>query len=198
MVGGYLTHNPLRSGFVRALRKHRTATETHAIASRRHAIAAAIAAFRTAEIDASERVVEESLRDHLALAEELKQVARLEITRVAAGRLGHRQRLPGRRPTVHLPAVPQLGPRPASKESFMTRRRVAALYGTALLGLTTCLASCGGQDGDGPFPPVRCFAERPAPLALVVGARSNVPETRFPTSRVRCCASRRSPARRSR
>ncbi|NVI91629.1 hypothetical protein [Actinomadura sp. BRA 177] len=81
MVGGYLTHNPLRSGFVRALRKHRTATETHAIASRRHAIAAAIAAFRTAEIDASERVVEESLRDHLALAEELKQVARLEITR---------------------------------------------------------------------------------------------------------------------
>ncbi|NKZ05270.1 hypothetical protein [Actinomadura latina] len=81
MVGGYLTHNPLRDGFVRALRHHRAATETHAIASRRHEIAAAISEFRTAEIEAAERVVEESIRAHLALAEELKQVARLEITR---------------------------------------------------------------------------------------------------------------------
>ncbi|NKZ05271.1 OmpA family protein [Actinomadura latina] len=62
----------------------------------------------------------------------------------------------------------------------MTQRRVTALSGAVLLCLTACLASCSQEDEAGAFPATRCFAERPAPLALVVGARSNVPETRFP------------------
>jgi hypothetical protein len=81
LVGGYLMHNPLRAAFARALRAYRSAAEVHAVASRRLAAAEAVRNFRADELVSAERIREEALQQRLALAEELKQTARLEISR---------------------------------------------------------------------------------------------------------------------
>jgi hypothetical protein len=81
ILGGFLTHNPLRATFVRALRAFRSASEAHAVASRRLALAEGVRDYRGDELESAARIREEALRERLALAEELKQTARLEISR---------------------------------------------------------------------------------------------------------------------
>lgn len=81
MIGSYLSHNPLRPAFVRAVREHRAAAERHAISVRRLRLAEAEREFFADHIQAAGRVRDEAEKVRHALAAELKQQARLELAK---------------------------------------------------------------------------------------------------------------------
>ena len=81
LIGGYLSHNPLFGAFTRAVREHGRAAERHAGSARRLRIAEAERGFFEAQIAAAERVCDEAVKARLALAAELKQLARLELAK---------------------------------------------------------------------------------------------------------------------
>jgi heme/copper-type cytochrome/quinol oxidase subunit 4 len=80
-VGAYLTHNPLHAAFARAIREHRRAAEGHALSARRLRLAEAEREFFADQMTAAVLVRDEAVQARHALAEELKQLARLEIAR---------------------------------------------------------------------------------------------------------------------
>ncbi len=81
MIGSYLSHNPLRPAFARAVREHRAAAERHAISARRLRLAEAEREFFADQITAAKRVRDEAEQARHALAAELKQQARLELAK---------------------------------------------------------------------------------------------------------------------
>jgi hypothetical protein len=81
LVGGYLNHNPLFGAFMRAKREHRAASDRHAASAGRLKMAEAERGFYEDQITAAERVRDEAIQARLALAAELKQLARLELAK---------------------------------------------------------------------------------------------------------------------
>ena len=81
LVGSYLSHNPLRAAFSRAMREHRSAAEQHATGARRLRLAEAEREFFESQLTAAEEVRKEAARARHALAAELKQRARLELAK---------------------------------------------------------------------------------------------------------------------
>jgi hypothetical protein len=79
MVGGYLSHNPLRAGFAQTAHAHRSAARRHARAVERTRQAEAEREFYVRQITAAHRVCDEAVAARHALAQELKQRARLEL-----------------------------------------------------------------------------------------------------------------------
>jgi hypothetical protein len=78
-VGAYLSHNPLRDGYVAALRGYRKATEQLAATRyRAEAEAARLLAYQ-AEFDAAAKTLAEEIAKRRALAGKLKEVARVLI-----------------------------------------------------------------------------------------------------------------------
>jgi hypothetical protein len=81
LIGGYLYHNPLVVAFRQAGSEHEKAAEAQAISARRLGLAEAEREFFTDELTAAERVRDEAILARHALAEELKQRARLEYAK---------------------------------------------------------------------------------------------------------------------
>ena len=81
LIGSYLTHNPLHNAFARAVRDHGKAAKRNAESAKRLGHAEAERAYFDNQIIAAERVRDEAIRSRLALAQELKQQARLELAK---------------------------------------------------------------------------------------------------------------------
>jgi hypothetical protein len=80
-IGAYLTHNPLHAAFARSIREHRRAAEGHALSARRLRLAEAEREFYVGQMTAALLVRDEAVQARHALAQELKQLARLEIAK---------------------------------------------------------------------------------------------------------------------
>jgi hypothetical protein len=81
LVGGYLHRNPVVAAFMHAVRQHRMASEKQALSARRLRLAEAERDYFADEMAAAERVKDEAIQARHALAEELKQRARLEYAK---------------------------------------------------------------------------------------------------------------------
>ncbi|MGW0483506.1 hypothetical protein [Nonomuraea sp. NPDC003214] len=82
-VGAYLTHNPLRSAYGRAARVHRQALGAAAAAARELALAEAARSAHANQLMAARQRLLHALQVRLALAERLKQLARVLIAQHA-------------------------------------------------------------------------------------------------------------------
>jgi hypothetical protein len=80
-IGAYLSHNPLHAAFARSIREHRRAAEGHALSARRLRLAEAEREFYVGQMTAALLVRDEAVQARHALAQELKQLARLEIAK---------------------------------------------------------------------------------------------------------------------
>jgi len=81
LVGAYLTHNPMHAAFTRAVSEHRTAAKRHATSGKQLKMAEAEREFYEGQLSAARLVRDEAEQDRRAMAEELKQLARLEIVK---------------------------------------------------------------------------------------------------------------------
>jgi hypothetical protein len=81
VVGAYLTHNPLHAAFTRAVSEHRAAAKRHATSGSRLKMAEAEREFYEGQLAAARLVRDEAEQARRAKAEELKQLARLEIVK---------------------------------------------------------------------------------------------------------------------
>ncbi|WP_188191200.1 hypothetical protein [Nonomuraea sp. SYSU D8015] len=82
-AGAYLTHNPLRSAYGRALRVHRRMLRRAIVSARELALAEANRSAHASELMAARQSLLHALQVRLALAERLKQMARVLIAQRA-------------------------------------------------------------------------------------------------------------------
>lgn len=78
-LGAYLSHNPLRDSYTSATRAYRKASEQLAATTFQAAAARARTRAYQAELEAAAQTLELGVKARRALAEELKQVARVRV-----------------------------------------------------------------------------------------------------------------------